>query len=305
MSLLNVNLAVTLYLDGPKSSNPKIKVHDSVINLMGLPTDKAVTYNISLSPGESKVITSTLRTISYTNLTSFVVTKNQATTRITGSFGQRIARLDGDSTTEWTISTNQDLSTITYTGTGTPPTFGSMQAGDSITIDSPFSSLNRGDFLVVKVGSNFIQYINPIGAGETQVGQVDIYSNGPVQKGDTLDVQSSQFAFPNRGQYVITRITDSFIEISNPSGIPETVTGVTSGTLNIYSNCFKWMYLLTDQLIAVKLNGSTLVTDEVDPPVDGDLVGNPGIMLKRGRVYQVEILNLSAYNSSGILLLAE
>lgn len=305
MSLLNVNLSVTAYVDGPKSSNPKMKLHDSIINLMGLPTDKIETNNISLSPGETKVISSTLRTLSFTNLTTFTVTKSQATVRLSGSFGQRTGRTDGDATTEWLVANNQDLITLTFTGTGTAPNFTSMVAGDYVTLDAPFSSLNQGDFQIVKVGTNFIQFMNPIGAGETQAAQVNVYSSGPVQKGDILDITSPQFAFPNRGQFAITRITDSFVELSNSLGVPEVVTGVLAGSLNIYSNAFKWMFLATDQRLTVRLNGATDSSTEVDPSVDGDLVNSPGIMLKRGRVYQVELQNMSQKNSSGFILLAE
>jgi hypothetical protein len=87
--------------------------------------------------------------------------------------------------------------------------------------------------------------------------------------------------------------------------VPEVITGVLAGTLNVYSNAFKWMFLATDQRLTVRLNGATDSSTEVDPSVDGDLVNSPGIMLKRGRVYQVELQNMSQKNSSGFILLAE
>lgn len=306
MSLINVSMTITAYLDSLKTANPRVKIHDSTISLLGLPSGKIETKNISLAPGESMILASTSRTLSYTGLTSFDVTKNQSTVRLTGAFGQRTKRDSGDATTEWTVSQNQDLTTLTFTGTGAAPNFGTIQAGDFATLDAPFSVLNKGDFKIVKVGVDYIQYMNPIGAGETQVGYVNIYSQGPVQKGDTLDLQSTAFAYPNRGQFVLTRVTSDFVEFSNANGVPESgITGVSAGTLNVYSNAYKWMYANVDQKVVIKLNGSSSMTNEVEPPVDGDLLASPGIMLKRGRVYQVEVENISSTNVNGFVLLAE
>lgn len=306
MPLLNVNLNVLGYLDGPKTANPRMKLHDTTLSLMGLPTEAMNTTPIDLAPGESVTLASTLRTLSYTGATSFSVSKNQATARLSGSFGQRTGRSDGDATTQWTLSVSQELVTLTFTGTGTAPAFGSMQPGDGVTLDSPFSSLNRGDFIVVKVGASYIQFVNPIAAGETVTGQVDVYSSGPVQKGDVLDLTSAAFAFPNRGQFTITRITDSFVEFSNPSAVPETgITGVISGELNIYRDVYQWLLVAVEHRAIVRLNASSNDAVEVSPPVDGDLTSNPGIMLKRGRVYQVQIFNPTNYQLKGFLFLAE
>lgn len=306
MPLLNVNLNVLGYLDGPKTANPRMKLHDTTLSIMGLPTEAMNTTPIDLAPGESVTLASTLRTVSYTPATTFAITKNQATARLSGSFGQRTGRLDGDATTQWTVSISQELVTLTYTGTGTAPTFSSMQSGDGVTLDAPFSSLNRGDFTVVKVGSNYIQFVNPIGAGETIVGQVEVYSSGPVQKGDTLDLTSPAFAYPNKGQFVLTRVTDSFVEFSNPDAVPESgISGVLAGELNVYKDAFLWMLAAVDRKAIIRLNGSTNDSIEVAPPVEGDLTNNPGLMLKRGRVYHVQIQNPTNCSLKGFLFLAE
>lgn len=306
MPLLNVNLNVLGYLDGPKTANPRMKLHDTTLSIMGLPTEAMNTTPIDLAPGESVTLASTLRALSYTGATSFSVSKNQATARLSGSFGQRIGRADGDATTEWALSVSQELVTLTFTGTGTAPSFAGIQAGDGITLDAPFSALNRGDFIVVKVGPSYVQFVNPIAAGETVVGQVDIYSSGPVQKGDVLDLTSAAFAFPNRGQFTLTRVTDTFVEFSNPSAVPESsITGVNAGELNVYRDAYQWLLIAVEHRATVRLNASTNDSVEVSPPVDGDLTNNPGIMLKRGRVYQVQISNPTNYQLKGFLFLAE
>lgn len=306
MPLLNVNLNVLGYLDGPKTANPRMKLHDTTLSMMGLPTEAMNTTPIDLSPGESVTLASTLRTISYTGATTFSVSKSQATARLSGSFGQRVGRIDGDATTEWTLSVAQELVTLSFSGTGLAPDFSSMQAGDGVTLDAPFSALNRGDFVVVKVGASYIQFVNPIAAGETVTGQVEVYSSGPVQKGDVIDLTSSVFAFPNRGQFTITRVTDSFVEFSNPSAVPESgITGVSAGELSVYRDAYQWLLIAVEHRAVVRLNASSNDSVEVSPPVDGDLTNNPGIMLKRGRVYQVQIFNPTNYQLKGFLFLAE
>lgn len=306
MPLLNVNLNILGYLDGPKTANPRMKLHDTTLSMMGLPTEAMNTTPIDLSPGESVTLASTLRSIFFDLGTNFSISKSQATARLTGYFGQRIGRMDGDSTTEWTLSVSQELVTLSATGIGASPDFFSMQAGDGVTLDAPFSALNRGDFVVVKVGPSYIQFVNPIAAGETVVGQVEVYSSGSVQKGDVLDLTSSAFAFPNRGQFTITRVTDSFVEFSNPSAVPESgISGVLPEELTVYRDAFQWLLVAVEHRAIVRLNASSSDSVEVCPPVDGDLTNNPGIMLKRGRVYQVEIFNPTNYQLKGFLFLAE
>jgi hypothetical protein len=303
--LINVSLNVLAYLDGPKNQNPKLREADFSYSMLGLPTSIANTVAVNLSPGQTQTVMSTLRAITYDTSNTFVVTNVGSLVTLTGSLGQRVGRADGDTTTQWNLVFSQNVVTASWSGVGTPPVFTGMVAGDGVTLGLPFSSLNQGSFTVIKVGSNFISWINAIGITEQQTGQVDIYSSGPVQIGDTIDIQSLQFSSPNQGQFRIVAATDTYIQYNNPVPITESVTNVAPGGINVYQNAYKWMLLAMDQRTIVQFNGDTGFTNEVDPPVPGDLQCTPGINLKRGLVYQITLYNPTLFQSRGFVFLAE
>lgn len=307
MSLINVNLNVVAYADGPSSFNPQVKHADLKWSLQGLPTDNPKQSPISLSPGESSTLMSIARALSFTGATAFEVAAVSGTTnaQLKGSYGARTGRADGDATTEWTLVKTNKLIRMSNTA-GTAPTFAGMVAGDGVTLGTAFSVLNQGDFTIVSVGATFIEFENETGVDEVITAQVEIYSSGPVQVGDTLDLTDVAFSFPNRGQFEILRVTDELVEFSNPDAVPESgVTGVTATGLVIYRDVFKWMLMAVDRRIIVRLNGDTGSGVEVEPPEDGDLVNSPGLFLKRGKVYQVDLENPGLEVASGLVLLAE
>jgi hypothetical protein len=303
--LINVSLNLLAYLDGPKSQNPKLREADLSFSMLGMPTGISRTVSVNLAPGETNTVMSTLRALSYTTSNIFVVSNTGATVTISGSFGQRTGRQDGDGTTQWNLSFAQGVITATWTGVGTAPIFAGMVAGDGVTLGAPFSPLNQGDFTLIKVGSNFISWQNQIGISEVQTGQVDVYTSGPVQVGDTIDIQSLQFSAPNRGQFKLTRVTDTFVTFTNPTPYAETVTMVTPGDLNIYKDAYKWVMIAVDQKTIVRYNGDIGSTNEVEPPVPGDIQCFPGLNLKRGRTYQIQLYNPTLYQSQGFVFLAE
>lgn len=307
MSLINVSLNLTAYADEPKTVNPLVKFADYSWSMLGMPTGLPKQVNIKLSPGESKQIVSTARSLTFNNLTSFDITQDAdgITTKLVGDFGARTARADGDGTTQWAITVSNKLVTMTFTGTGTAPTFGGMVAGDGITLGTGFNALNQGSFTIVKVGANYVQFVNALGQTETVAAQAQIYSSGPVQVGDILDLQSSQFVFPNRGQFEITEVTDSYVKFKNANAVPESgITGVTSG-LVIYTESYKWMLMAFDRKVQIQFNNDASTGCEVEPPVEEDLAQNPGLLLKRGKVFELTLTNPGQDVASGIVMLAE
>lgn len=308
MSLINVSFNLVAYADTPSNINPQVKHADYKWSLLGLPTDNPKQVPISLSPGESSTVMTIARTLSFTGGTSFSIVQVAGTTnaQLVGDFGARTARSDGDGTTEWALVRTNKLVRMTYTTTGTAPVFGGMVTGDGVTVGTGFNALNQGDFTIVRVGADFIEYENEIATDETITAQLEIYSSGPVQVGDKLDLTDPAFSFSNQGIFDILRVTDSFVEFSNPDIVPESgITGVTATGLVIYPDAFKWMLMALDRRIIVKLNGDTGTGTEVEPPVDGDIVNNPGLFLKRGKVFQVDVENPGLEVASGILFLAE
>jgi hypothetical protein len=306
VSLINVSLNLVAYADQTATFNPNVKYSDLRWSLLGLPTDNERTVPIRLSPGETATVMSTQRTLSFTTGTSFMVVQLAGTSNVQlqASFGQRVARSAGDGTTQWAITLVNQLMTITWTGTGTAPSFGGMVAGDGITISSPFNVLNQGDFTIVKVGSNFVSVVNGLAQAETVIGQMDIYSSGPVQVGDILDLTSSQFSYPNRGQFILTRVTDQFVQFVNPNAVPETVTGVLSTDLNIYPEYQEWMLIAVDGSVVVRLNNDIGNGNVIDPIAQGDIVNTPGLFLKRGKVFRVDLVNPGLIEVNGTMFLS-
>ncbi len=307
MALLNLSVNLVAYADELKNINPGLKFCDFNWSLLGLPTDNPKTVPFNLNPGEIKTVLSTQRTLTFTGLTSFDIEKQAdgVRARLKANIAARTARSDGDATTEWAITLNGNTMRLTYTGTGLAPVFGGMVSGDGITIDAPFNASNQGDFTIVKVGASYIEVINAVATPETTVGQIQIYSSGPVQVGDILDLTASQFSYTNRGQFQILRVTDSFIEYSNENALTETgITGVTTG-LVIYTEAYKWSFAAVDRRSIFKLNGDTGTGNEVEPPVEADLVKNPGLFLKRGKIFEIQIENPTLYVLTGFVFLAE
>jgi hypothetical protein len=310
MGMLNVNFQVLAYLDAQKTANPLIRVPDMKFQMMGVPTGVPKFLPIYLAPGESQTLLNMSRALSFNGSTSFSITKVSGTdyARLNGAFGARTARAAGDGTTQWALTVTNGLVRLQYTGTGTAPTFGGMQAGDGLTIEktSGFNALNQGDFTITKVGADYVEFKNAFATGETVTSAVSIYSSGPVQVGDVLDLSSTAFSYVNRGQFKILRLTADYVEFSNPSAVAEaSITGVGATDLVIYNISYKWMSILTDQRLIVRLNGDTSSSVEVEPPTPGDLAGNPGFYAKRGKVYSVTLYNPGLDSATGIIFLAE
>lgn len=307
MSLLNLSVNLVAYADELKNSNPMVKFADLKWSMLGLPTDIPRQVPISLPPGTTQTVMSTERTLTFTGATSFQIANVAGTTnvRLVGDFGARTARLDGDATTQWALVKTNQLVRMTYTGTGTAPTFAGIQVGDGVTLSVPFQSINQGDYVIVSKGANYIEFTAPNAIDETVTAQVEIYSSGPVQVGDILDISSSQFSFPNRGIFTILRVTDQYVEFSNPEAVAQIgVTSVSSG-LSIYPEAYRWMLLAIDHKVVVKLNADTQSGCEVEPPKESDLVNNPGLMIKRGKVFRIDIQNPTLELAQGLLFLAE
>jgi hypothetical protein len=305
MSLLNLSVNLVAYADELKNSNPMVKFTDLKWSMLGLPTDIPRQVPISLPPGTTQTVMSTERTLTFTGATSFDIVSVAGTTnvRLVGAFGARTARLDGDATTQWTIVKTNQLVRLTFTGTGTAPTFAGIQVGDGVTLGAAFLSINQGDYVIVSKGANYVEFTAPNAVNETVTGQVEIYSSGPVQVGDILDVSTSQFLFPNRGIFTILRVTDEYVEFSNPEAVPQSgVTSVTSG-LSIYPEAYRWIAI--DHKVVVKMNADTQSGCEVEPPKESDLVNNPGLMIKRGKVFRIEIENPGLEVAQGLIFLAE
>jgi hypothetical protein len=136
------------------------------------------------------------------------------------------------------------------------------------------------------------------------IDQVQVYSSGPVQIGDVLDISSGAFSAPNQGQFTILRVNDSYVEFANQNAVAETISGITTGVA-IYPFAAQWMLLAVDHRITVQFNGDTGNGVEVNPPAPGDLISNPGLLLKRGKIFQLVMTNPGLTLAQGFVFLSE
>jgi len=303
MSLLNVNLGILAYADGPATNQPQVRLADLKWSMLGLPTDSFRNVPISLAAGESMVIASTARATSLGSSVS--ISKHGDKMRISSELGQRVGRESGDSSTIWDITRSGDVCRLTAVG-GAVVSFSSIQVGDLVSIESGVNPLNVGEHMILSKGADYIEFVNPLAVVESDISGVSlsIYSSGPVQKGDIVDITSPRFAFPNQGAFPVTAVTDRYIEVLNPNAFPQSVDSLDSG-ISIYPYAYKWMMVAADRRVSVSLNGVHSGGNEVEPSVEGDLIKNPGIFLKRGKVFEVRISNLGLQPVNGFLLLAE
>lgn len=305
MSFLNVNLGLLAYQDGPSTNQPRLRLADLQWSLQGITTNNFKNIPISLAPGETQTITTTARTLTVSPSDTFEVTNlGSGIMRVAGDFVPRTGRAYGDGTTQWTTTKSGSAVKMQAVG-GTMPTFAGMSVGDQITIAAGFNPLNQGTFIILSKGADYVEFVNPYAEAEVAVmGTLYIYSPGPVQKGDTLDITASEFAFPNQGSFSIVAVTDQYIDVLNPNVFPQSVTNVNDG-FTIYQSAFKWMALMVDRKIFVGLNGDAPGKVEVEPAVEGDLAKNPGMFVKRGKVFEVQLKNSGQQVASGFLILAE
>jgi hypothetical protein len=305
MSLLNINIGILAYVDGPATNQPRLRQADLQWSLLGIPTNNFKNIPVSIAPGETQTVSSTARNITIDPNDDFIISSPVAgIMRITGTMLQRLSRNYGDTTTQWTITVSGAAVKMTYTAVGTAPDFTTITTGDKIDIGAGFNSLNQGEFVILSKGTDYIEFINPYAQAETATGTYSIFSSGPVQKGDTIDISSSEFAFPNQGTFAISKVTDQYIEVANQNVFPQTVTNITGG-VSIYPFAFKWMALVVNRKAVLGLNGDAPSTLEVEPPVEDDMVKNPGIFIKRGKVIEIQIKNPGQMKLEGFLILAE
>lgn len=302
MSLLNINFGLLAYRDQLANVQPLLRLADIKWSMLGIPTAHFSNVPIALAPGESVTLASTIRALTLNYAVN--VSVSNSIMSIACNFGQSVARLSGDETTQWQLVQNQNSVTLTATG-GTLPFMNTVNVGDIVSIGAPFSTYNQGDFTVLSKGSNFIQFKNPLATNEIQTAFVPIFSAGPVQVGDKLDISNPAFSFCNQGTFPITRVTPDLIEVLNPNAIEQEIDSVTSG-IAAYSFAYKWMTLAVDRKVLIGLNGDApSITNEVSPPYEGDLVNSPGIMVKRGKIFQMQIMNPGTTQANGFLILAD
>jgi hypothetical protein len=190
------------------------------------------------------------------------------------------------------------------------PNLSTVQPGDDVLIGNAFNSLNQGltgIWQVISKTSNSFSVVNPTGytegpitLGSSFANQVRIFSSAGVQIGDTL-VISSGFSPVSWNNYVITLVTDSYLQFSYAGSLP-TETGIVT-EVAVYSTAKSMIYMESDQSLTVLINDS--VTGPIILPTV--TVGQifPGLFLLNGNVYSLSVTNNSLNTATVTLLSSE
>jgi hypothetical protein len=323
MSTSNLMVRYIAFNDTTVSNNPNIRIADISYNLLGHAASKPKTQDISIGPNETLSIFNGLRSTSIDNTTAFDLTRpnvNENIYRLTKTAGTspsfRANRsLSIDNTTFLAVTVNASLMTLSNSS-GTAMNTSAVVIGDQLKIgaNSGFSLSNQGRFTIIAKTSNSITVQNSNAAAETALilstADFLVYSSGvssnSVQIGDKLAI-SSGFSQASFGTYQVTEVTPDWVEFlaGASSGLPlESNILVGTSGLSFYLTGKQFLMIAAQQKCSIRCNGDTSDNIVIEPREINN-PESPGIMLKHGIVYSLEIKNLSLENLNLVVVTAE
>lgn len=197
--------------------------------------------------------------------------------------------------------------------------FGAVVAGDTVLLlgastgdtAGPFDAMNEGLWLVLAASTTQLTLRRPVGSVFSAVTETVVladnahllaYSNAGVQVGDKLAL-SAGFAPAALHAYEVLAVTPSWVEFASSLPLAEE-SGVTAAGVAVYSAAKRYVYVETDQEVALKFNGNALATDVLEPVAPGD-AAQRGPFEKFGTAYSLSILNLSTATAKLVVITAE
>lgn len=157
-----------------------------------------------------------------------------------------------------------------------------VQIGDQLFIErttdsftSPFATANQGLFLTVvgksstsiDIADNGVLVPDPSVSLNAQYATAIKVLTSNVLPNDVLYVYSSLFGYANKGKFVITTASDSYVEFINSSATAETVTTVQAGGILVGRNVAQYLFLTASSSVEILLvnqavGGGVLVSPE-------------------------------------------
>jgi hypothetical protein len=323
-AILNVTTKIVAFADQSASSNPRLKVADWLRTIDGVAVSGLKSEVFSVPPVSSQLVFDGTRSTTIDGTTAFSLSLSPldpSRYRIAATAGTapgfRTARnltLSGSSVT-FAVNAN---ATVTVTTTGT---FAAVAVGDEVFIPhtttgdaaNVLSSINAGRWAVLGKASNTQIALQRLpgesfqGIAETVAlttnNQFVAFSNAGTQVGDHVDIVSG-FALAARKTFEIIEVTDSFIEFV--STIPLAAeTGITpGGGLSIYTNNKSFVYVESDQEVAVRVNGDTANYQRV-VPADPSNPDSPGQYMRRGPTWSLNVVNLTTSTANVVVFHCE
>jgi hypothetical protein len=281
MPYLNLTTAVLIYVD-TNVENPKIRLSDITDTFSQVSVANVKSSETVIAPGETSTVVSTQRTLAAgIATTQFNITRPVETEDITrmewngvGSDplfrGLRATGLDNTSVVSFTRVGPRSMKLMTISGTAFNTT--AMITGDQLWIErntdaytNPFSAFNCDKLLTIQSkGSNYI-VVNDEGllGEEASVTLGTSYDKAfkvfvqptslQPRVNDSVIISNAGFNYYNRGTFQILRITDKYIEFSNPYSTDESAV---SGGLIIFDYMIKFAHIIASGELVLTFDGN-------------------------------------------------
>ena len=289
MPFLNLQTGILLYAD-TNVENPKIRLADITDVFQQVMVANVKSAEAIVKPGETKSVISTQRDadpdLDTSSITFSRPVSNQDVIRLsltlpTSAVFLSRRSLGVDSTTHLSFTRVGPRSMKLATLSGTPMNTSSVTTGDQLWIErntdsftNCFSEYNCDKLWTVQSkGAGFI-VVNDEGlAGEESdvtlgslfdsAFKVFVKTSADAPRvGDSLQLSSPNFNSFNCGVFKIERITDGYVEFSNPYGVDEVVVN-TVGGITIFDYFVRFLHLVADGELVVSFgagNGSLIVS---------------------------------------------
>jgi hypothetical protein len=314
MSTLTISSVIVAFDDLPPNSNPTQTAINWANTLSNVPVDNPDTSKKRIQAlGTATIFDgSTATAIDGTSAFSLATSTIDANRyRITNTGGTaplfRTPRSVNCTGIVLTAVVNQNLTVTLTAGSGSP--FSAVVVADTVFIPgvstgdttNVFDELNTGFWTVISKTSTVLvlardptQVFQGIGEAVTpaSASQLLAFSSDKVQVGDTAEI-SMGFSTQAQHTYEVLAVTPTWFEFSSTfalgaeTGILPTATG-----LNFYTESKRWIRVMGDQEMNIRLNGSTDNCIRVEPVIPGDS-GFVGWYEMWGTIWSLVIVNRS------------
>jgi hypothetical protein len=300
---LNLAINLSIYSDSIQSTNPLLRDVYLVRDFADSGLYDTLHESIEIDPSETFEVfdgTRNLNLDALTQATLALVSGDKYKLTLAANGGtfsgfrtKRTITLDNTSVLDFDKITGQLLE-INVIG-GTIWSLATVQIGDQIKIENAanVNVNNKGLFTVKAKSGTILTVENPNGVSEVVTlnngANITIFSAAGTQPGDNLTL-ASPFAETNRGEFTVLEVTADYVTFSANVIVPEgPITGIQSGGLVVYNRAYKFVYIEVESgEAAMLLNDSNDESHKVKP-LNSEI---PGIYMKTGPVFKIEIKNL-------------
>lgn len=315
MSILSVTNRLLAYEDQNSSNNPQQRPFDWSRQIQGVPVDNPACEPFRIPPQEQVEIFNGVRTTASSGTTEYSLTAlNVATNRYrlkwTGvgtAPAFRTARIVNflSGSAPFTVTVTPQLNQSVAVTASSGSIFGNVVAGDVVYVpgvstgDVPgiFDPMNEGYWSVLYATANhLILARNPGAVYSAKAESVTIASNSSFQVFSSAGVQTDDtlglvLGFPVAllQNYEIVSVTADALEFISGTTLPNIETVVPgANSIVVFSNAKSFVYLETNQVLSISINGG--VAFSVEPILSGD-PNKVGAFQLSGTVYSLVAQN--------------